>query len=110
MIEALWSVQFIADNNHYGAGVVVFENCRIFGGDSTYYYVGSYSIKDGVISAEVSANHYSGQRNNIVGPVEKVTWVVSGHIAHDTFDVIGNAKETQNKVHVRLTRRAELPN
>jgi len=109
MIEALWSVQFIADNNDYGAGVVVFENGRLYGGDSSYYYVGSYSVKDGVISAEILVTHYSGALNNILGPIEKVTWNVSGNIARDIFSVTGHAKEFPNTVDVRLTRRAELP-
>jgi hypothetical protein len=33
-------------------GVAVLETNRIFGGDSGYYYLGTYSIKDGQIEAQ----------------------------------------------------------
>lgn len=36
MIEALWSVEFVAANGNYGGGVVIFESGRIFGGDSSF--------------------------------------------------------------------------
>jgi hypothetical protein len=43
-IEAVWAVNFITPVGAGGAGVVVFETGRIFGGDSYYYYIGGYLI------------------------------------------------------------------
>jgi hypothetical protein len=44
-IEALWSLEFVSTEDSYGAGVVIFETNKIFGGDSLYYYLGNYETK-----------------------------------------------------------------
>ena len=45
-IGALWTVEFENPSNHYeGAGIAVFETGRILGGDSFFYYVGTFSIE-----------------------------------------------------------------
>lgn len=109
MLEALWSIEFISDNGDFGAGIVVLESGRVYGGDSSYYYIGEYSLENKNISIKASANHYSGALNNVVGPVEKVTWTLNGVInKSNTFDVHGFA-ETGDKILIRLTRRADLP-
>lgn len=109
MMEALWSIEFVSDRGNFGAGIVVFESGRVFGGDSSYYYIGSYSVKNGKVSIEATANHYSGELNNIVGPVEKVTWNLEGDLTNqNSFDVHGYAN-TGDKVYIRLTRRTTLP-
>lgn len=109
MIEALWSVEFIADNRDYGAGIIVFESGRAFGGDSSYYYTGNYSVVNGVFSAEITTTHYAGDKNNIVGPVDRVTWDISGAVERDCFMVSGQAQGFSRKIVARLTRRGELP-
>jgi hypothetical protein len=47
MLEALWSVGFITGQGLHGAGVVIFETGRVFGGDSYFYWVGSYRVGAG---------------------------------------------------------------
>jgi hypothetical protein len=52
-IEALWVARFgdaTAPDTMRNGGVVVFETGRLFGGDSAYAYVGSYSISGGSVS------------------------------------------------------------
>lgn len=62
MLEALWSVTFdVPTFDSYGAGVVVLENGTVRGGDSNYYYVCNYRVKDEIITTDVSINHYFGQ-------------------------------------------------
>lgn len=108
MLEALWSIEFISDNGNFGAGIVVLESEKIYGGDASYYYLGNYSVENGEIFINASANHYSGSRNNIVGPVDKVLWTLKGTINQNSFDVSGQA-DTGDRIHIRLTRRADLP-
>src|SRR5438874_2604832 len=56
-IEALYVVEFgdvaLGGQQYRNGGVAVLETNRIFGGDSGYYYVGTYSVKDGQIEAQV---------------------------------------------------------
>ena len=42
-VEGLWTASMFAPGQ-FGAGVVVFETGRVFGGDSSMYYTGSYQI------------------------------------------------------------------
>ena len=114
MIEGLWSISFSTveqPQNDVGAGVVVFETLRIFGGDSVYFYTGNYSIvKENQIEASVSVNHYYGPPLSIFGPLAKCTIIIDGSIAADEFYVQGYVKENPVlKLIVKFVKRAELP-
>lgn len=54
-IEALYVVEFgdvaTGGRTFRNGGVAVLETNRIFGGDSGYYYVGTYAVKDNKIEA-----------------------------------------------------------
>ena len=58
-IEGLYVVEFgdVAIGGqtytYWNGGVAVLETNRIFGGDSGYYYVGNYTIKDSQFEATV---------------------------------------------------------
>ena len=109
MLEALWSVTFVVPTSgNYGAGVVVLENGTVRGGDSSYYYVGNFRVKDETIIAEVSINHYFGSPNNIFGQIQKVDVILSGKIDYQTFDVSGQAVGLSQPIIVRFNRIAEI--
>lgn len=78
-LEALWAVTFISNVNPIGGGgVVVFETQRVFGGDATYYYVGSYNVTGDDMTADVAIIHHAGPLNNIFGPLARVDLTVKG--------------------------------
>ena len=109
MIEALWAVYFVAPtHNDYGAGVVVLENGTARGGDSNYFYVGNFRVKDDVLTANVSINHYADQLNNIFGPVQKINVVLTGTIGYEEFTLTGNSVETNQPILVKFRRIAEI--
>lgn len=56
-----------------GAGVVVPETNRVFGGDSSYYYTGTFQVRNGEVTAQVRVRHYAG-------PFNKYFWACSGHL------------------------------
>jgi len=85
--EALWAIGFQANNGNFGAGVLVFETGRIFGGDSSYYYVGSYETKDDTIRGQAKVTHYFGHKNNVFGPVDQFMLNFSGTINGDRLTV-----------------------
>lgn len=108
MLEALWSVEFMAVG--MGRGVAVLETGRILGGDAQYFYVGDYSVHDGVATAKVTVTHYAGQPVTVFGPAKSITLELSGAPAHGQFDMHGHiAGNPAAKIGIRLTRRAELP-
>jgi T3SS negative regulator,GrlR len=61
--EALWSAVFtVPRQGRLNAGVVIFETGRLFGGDSWYYYTGTYGTNNaGKVTAKFQVKHYAGQ-------------------------------------------------
>lgn len=108
MLEALWSVTFVVPNGDYGAGVVVLENGTVRGGDSSYYYVGNFRVKDDVLIAEVTINHYFGAPNNVFGNIQKTHVILSGTPSYDGFELTGKSTDLQIPISVRFKRIAEI--
>jgi hypothetical protein len=79
MMEGLWSMDFTAEAMH-GAGVVVFETNRVYGGDDKYYYVGTSSVIHGKLQAIVDVTHFAGSALSIFGPESNFSLGVIGEI------------------------------
>lgn len=110
MIEALWSVVFVASQNQVGSGVAVLETGRILGGDAQYYYVGTYSIEGGEMTAFVTITHFAGEPLSVFGPSTRHELVLNGKTSHDKFILTGTTKGNPSQIiAIELTRRAELP-
>jgi hypothetical protein len=110
MIEALWTLEFVSTEGNIGAGVVIFETNRIFGGDVSYYYLGEYETKNNKITAKVKVTHYFGPPSSVFGELKEFTIYFSGDIEVPVMTAFGYLKENPNqKIVVRCTRRADLP-
>lgn len=114
MLEALWSIKFRSNLQVFGAGVVVLETGKIFGGDAQYFYIGNYKVKNDILSAEVECTHYGdGRPFSIAGIGNKFKFIFEGPIDLSNRSVINCsgclADNKSLKVTVQLTRRAELP-
>lgn len=110
MIEALWSVQFVANTQGFGSGVVVVENGKVLGGDAQYFYVGNCLMENGMLHATAEITHYAGPPSSVFGTSNKFHLSVSGIPAHDNFVLSGHVIEVpQLQININFTRRAELP-
>jgi hypothetical protein len=110
MIEALWSVEFVANTQGFGTGVVVVENGKVLGGDAQYFYVGHCGFENGVLQAHVEITHYAGESNSIFGAADKFHIEVSGKTAKEKFTLHGHViGHPELKISMNFTRRAELP-
>lgn len=68
LLEGLWSVEFgVPSASTYGAGIIVFVNGGIYGGDMSYYYIGNYKIEHEKVIAQLSVKHHYGPKNNVLG-------------------------------------------
>jgi hypothetical protein len=109
-LEALWSVEFVSNLGSFGAGVIVLETERAFGGDSQYYYLGKFKVVHETLQAEITATHFFGQANSVFGNLKQFTVILSGKYAEHAFELQGYLKENPNlKIGVRLKRLALLP-
>lgn len=88
-IHGLWTAEFgVPAQAAYGAGVLIFLNGGIYGGDSSYYYVGTYEIEGENITAKLTVKHYFGPRNNVLGPgIGEVELDLKGKFIPDKFTV-----------------------
>lgn len=108
MVEALWTAEFVSSTGRAGIGVAVFDNGRLYGGDTSYFFIGSYTLSGDSITVDVHVTHYAGLPSNIFGPLEEAHLSLSGTVTQDAFTLTGHTKETKDKADFKLTRQAEL--
>jgi hypothetical protein len=68
MVEGLWIVQYEGTQGE-GAGVVVFTQGRVLGGDFGYTYEGNYIVKDNWIAASVHVANFLPSIASVLGEV-----------------------------------------
>lgn len=110
-IEAFWQVLFQAsDTGNAGAGVIVFETERVFGGDSSYYYTGHYNLEGDHVTAQVDVIHHAGAKNNIFGPVDRISFDFDLRLRGNELAGFGQMiGQRGRKVAVVFKRLANLP-
>jgi hypothetical protein len=118
-LEALWSVLFFVPGQpNLNAGVVIFETGRVFGGDSWYYYTGTYKSENGKLTATLTSTHYAGPMGSpSMGMRREGTYLFKeircgqDDDGNRTIDVTGTVVEVPAapQVLARLTWRARLP-
>ncbi|WP_037351345.1 GrlR family regulatory protein [Anaeroarcus burkinensis] len=111
MLEGLWSVEFKTASGYVGAGVVVFETRKIFGGSDNYYYLGNYKTeRDGKVIIETEIVHYSGAKTSPFGNLDQYNAIWEGYLSGETSIFEGHLQhDPLTKVNIRLIKRAELP-
>lgn len=66
MLEGLWIVQYEGLQGN-GAGVAVFVNGTVLGGDNGYTYEGTYSTQDGWLTARVHVANFLAEIPSVLG-------------------------------------------
>lgn len=112
MLEAMWTVRFAGSNGieaGSGGGVIVFESGRMFGGDTSFAYLGTYTVEQGKISAKIKVDRHGTGLHSITG-LENFSLILRGTIDQNQFDVVGHVEgRPERTLAVRLQRFAELP-
>jgi len=108
-VEALWTLEF-ANHAGYGGGVVIFESGRIFGGDTSFYWTGTYSIKDGAITGKIDVNRHSPVMQSLLGR-DSYSLELAGQLNDQEMELNGSILGEENSPHLVaiLKRKAELP-
>lgn len=115
-VEALWTIRFgdvATPGSLANGGIVVLETGRVLGGDSGYAYVGSYSIKDGNISAQIKViKHEPGWQDAFGTTDDEFDIELEGQLSqvHDEIrGAMGLVGTSGPRLGVLLRRFAELP-
>lgn len=111
-IEGLWTIDFFSKHGA-GAGVIVFETGRVFGGDSSMFYIGDYEIKNGAVSGRirVRVHHRIPGLTSIAG-ADDFEVEYSAQLSDATTQLTGkviDASANGRIIHGSMRKLAELP-
>ncbi len=111
MLEGLWTIEFVSNLGTQGAGVVILESGRILGGDSSYYYRGTFEVKNKTVEAQMEGSHYSGEAHSIFGFRHKFKLKLSGKPQVPLMKLKAHFVDNplMEDLSAQLTLRAELP-
>jgi hypothetical protein len=108
-MEGFWLAQFQTAQDA-GAGVVVFFKGEVFGGDSRYYYLGTYEEKNGKVSGKIEVTHFSGPPSSVFGNQKRLRLQVSGIYSGPKMILDGHLTNDPNQtIKIHLTKRENLP-
>jgi len=117
--EGLWTIQFAqAEEDHGGiqvseevnrGGTLVLTSNRIYGGGTSYYFVGTYEESDAGISLTINATRYNDIVAGVFGPMDEARLIFNGTLEGDTMTLHGNMEDEPNKrMIIKAKRRAVI--
>jgi hypothetical protein len=95
-----------------GWGVIVFETDRIFGGDTSFYYVGHYDYnrRDGTLSGEVEVIRHAPGLPFIFGGHDGGRVQLSGRLSEPEMILMGHlVQDPQQRIAVHCRHLHDLP-
>ena len=119
MLDGLWTATFASSIDAYGegglsegSGIIIFDNGRIFGGDTLYYYVGAYEdVVDHEFKGKMHVNRYMEdfKKGSIFGNLAKFDLEFVAEIEDGVMLGTGKLVQYPNLSFVaRLVKRADL--
>jgi hypothetical protein len=105
-MEGFWTVQFTGVQG-WGAGVATFANGQVFGGDSGYMYVGTYTQQGNTVNAKVHVKPHVAGAVNVMGRAE-FDLQLSGTLNGNTLVLTGSIPGTQLQLRGTLTKQHDL--
>jgi hypothetical protein len=107
--NSLWTIQFETAGEWRTGGVVIFDNGRVFGGDSNYYYFGTFTEHNNVISGEARVVHFSGALSTGFGNSPDFAIVIEARVAGDVINgAIHKPGNNTARLPLRCVRRQTL--
>jgi hypothetical protein len=107
-LEGLWIARFHTAEL-FGSGVVVLANGKVFGGETGFYYIGTYQVDESILKARVMIRHFDKSVPSGFGIEGDYEMDVSARLEGDEFK--GTAVVTnrpQYSLGIRLTKKANL--
>lgn len=108
MVDGLWIVQYEGTQGD-GAGVVVFVNGRVLGGDEGFTYEGHYNLKDGWIAARIMVSNFRPSVPNVLGTTGDVELLMTAPIRQGIIRATLSVPNYPGlSLAARLTKKADL--
>ena len=108
MIDGLWTVQFRADNQNSGMGVLFITQEKFYGGDASYFWTGNFLEENSKIQGEVAVENYSGSPNSVFGLRQKFRIKLEGRVEVPVMELQGYVVEDPRlKIAIRCDKRVD---
>ena len=91
MKNGLYKVHFTTQMGS-GAGVVVLRDGRLYGGDSSMYYVGDYTLNENRFTADVRTDRHTSNLSSVLG-VDRAHITLTGTYSNESVEAEGSARE-----------------
>ena len=105
--EALWSIEFLDNNNNHGGGTAVFYKNQVLGGNNGFTYDGSYRLRKDIMYIDVYISRFKADVPGIYKDEFELS--VSGKFDDLEYIVTGSPVDDESLIlAVKLRRRAEI--
>ena len=109
MVEGFWIVQYEGMQGN-GGGVALFIKGKVFGGDTGYYYLGTYQSIGSTLKAQITVHNFIPNMPSVVGITGDFELSIEGTVEGDAIRGTGRLVGINKPgVAVKLSKRAELP-
>lgn len=108
-VDGFWIAQFTG-KEIYGTGVVLFSNGKVFGGETGFYYIGTYEADGKVVKARVMIRNFDPSIPSGFGIPGDYEMDVSALLQDDTT-MAGTAmiaNQPHHSLGIRLSKKANL--
>ena len=105
--EALWSIEFVDNEEHHGGGIAVLQNKRILGGNTSFTYVGDYHLEGG----DIICNAHIRRFNDVMPGIYKDDFHLSVRGRFDDLQFIATGAPLDDDsllIAVQFTRQGEI--
>jgi len=118
--DGLWTIEFAGTQQAAGnvvvsekinrGGNLVLSNGRVYGGAISFYFVGTYTMKDRDISMAVTATRYNDLVPGVFGNAPEARLIFSGKVLDNSMSLDGQIEDdTSRRMVVTAQRRHVLP-
>jgi hypothetical protein len=117
MVEGFWCIVVGDIKSQEGAGVVLLKDGKILGGDTNFYFIGSYQVTRGdQLHGSIRATNFGTSTNSRFGMIAheasfdlsfEGTANPNGHIVAAIF--LEEAGEKRQGLPIHLWKKADLP-
>ncbi len=107
-VDGFWIAQF-SGTEVCGSGVVLFSNGKLFGGETGFYYIGTYESDGKIVKARVMIRNFDPAIPSGFGIIGDYEMDVSAMVQDDK--IVGTAaiaNQPQHSLGIRLTKKADL--
>lgn len=96
MLSGIFFVEFKANNNDFGRGLIVIDDGRANGGDEAFLFRGKFDTYNGDVQAVIEVSHYRGVPNSVFGSIKNFTLNLTGKSDDNSFTVSGGVVNMPN--------------